>query len=156
MQDTAAEGTSSRPEPAAAAAAAAAAVEPAATPAAAPVAAADGAAIAAAASSSSGVEGLSVLTNTEPIDRLRYQALLMFSHWDSSNSGRLTGEQLGQFFTWCTRKVGIYVWLIIAVVFAGACKTCASAVKGRQHARLAALTKGLYPTGAGMVDLFNC
>ncbi|WIA38558.1 hypothetical protein OEZ86_001874 [Tetradesmus obliquus] len=98
-EDAPAAGTSSRPE-AAAAAAATAAADPAAATAA---AAADGAAAAAAASSS--IDSLSVLTSTEPIDRLRYQALLMFDHWDSSSSGRLSGEQLGQFFTWCTRKV---------------------------------------------------
>jgi hypothetical protein len=51
---------------------------------------------------------MAALTNTEPIDRLRYQALLMFDQWDSSRSGHLTGEQLGQFFMWCTRKVRMW------------------------------------------------
>lgn len=100
MQNAPAAGTSSRPE------AAAAAADPAAA-----ATAADGAAAAAAASSSissTGIDSLSVLTSTEPIDRLRYQALLMFDHWDSSSSGRLSGEQLGQFFTWCTRKVRVW------------------------------------------------
>lgn len=56
-------------------------------------------------SSGSGDSGLSVLTSTEPIDRLRYQAMLVFDHWDKANTGRLTGQQLDHFFTWCTRKV---------------------------------------------------
>lgn len=51
-------------------------------------------------------DGMSLLTNTQPIDRLRYQALLIFEQLDTSHTGRLSGEQLASFVTSCSRKVG--------------------------------------------------
>lgn len=47
-----------------------------------------------------------MLTSAEPIDRLRYQAALVFDHFDSGKAGQLTAEQVQQFFVWSARKVG--------------------------------------------------
>eukprot|EP00879_Flechtneria_rotunda_P013782 GHRR01014395.1.p1 GENE.GHRR01014395.1~~GHRR01014395.1.p1 ORF type:complete len:371 (+),score=114.23 GHRR01014395.1:49-1161(+) len=56
-------------------------------------------------SGSSSGSGLTVLTSTDPVDRLRYQAILMFDQLDQGRTGRLLGQDLQQFFTACSRKV---------------------------------------------------
>lgn len=48
---------------------------------------------------------MSLLTTAEPIDRLRYQAVLVFDYFDTAKAGRLTAEQVQAFFTWSSRKV---------------------------------------------------
>jgi hypothetical protein len=62
--------------------------------------------------STSGGGGVPLLTAAEPIDRLRYQALLIFAHFDGASAGRLSAEQVQQFFTWSSRKVGCVTWSI--------------------------------------------
>lgn len=57
-------------------------------------------------SGSSSAGGVSLLTSAEPIDRLRYQALLVFEHFDTAKAGQLTADQVQQFFTSSARKVG--------------------------------------------------
>lgn len=49
---------------------------------------------------------MSLLTAAEPIDRLRYQAVLVFDYFDTAKAGRLTADQVQAFFTWSSRKVG--------------------------------------------------
>jgi hypothetical protein len=56
-------------------------------------------------SSSSSAGGVSLLTSAEPIDRLRYQAVLVFEHFDTAKAGQLTADQVQQFFTSSARKV---------------------------------------------------
>jgi hypothetical protein len=68
-------------------------------------AAAPAAAAAASTGSSSGSGGVSMLTSAEPIDRLRYQAVLIFNHFDTAKSGQLTADQVQQFFASSARKV---------------------------------------------------
>jgi hypothetical protein len=45
------------------------------------------------------------LTAAEPIDRLRYQGLLIFDNLDSTRTGQLSAAQLQQFLTMSARKV---------------------------------------------------
>lgn len=87
------------PQPEAAAAAVVTAV-------AAPAAAGEPAA-AASTSSSSAAGGVSMLTSAEPIDRLRYQAVLIFNHFDTAQAGQLTADQVQQFFAASARKVSL-------------------------------------------------
>jgi hypothetical protein len=72
---------------------------------AAPASAGEPAAAAASTSSSSGAGGVSMLTSAEPIDRLRYQAVLIFNHFDTAKAGQLTADQVQQFFAASARKV---------------------------------------------------
>lgn len=58
-----------------------------------------------AASTSARQGDVSLLTTAEPIDRLRYQAVLVFDYFDTAKAGRLTAEQVQAFFTWSSRKV---------------------------------------------------
>lgn len=66
-----------------------------------------------AASTSARQGDVSLLTTAEPIDRLRYQAVLVFDYFDTAKAGRLTAEQVQAFFTWSSRKVccNINSWL---------------------------------------------
>jgi hypothetical protein len=73
-----------------------------------PAAAGEAAAAAAApSSSSSSAGGVSLLTSAEPIDRLRYQAVLVFEHFDTAKAGQLTADQVQQFFVSSARKVSV-------------------------------------------------
>lgn len=49
--------------------------------------------------------GLGVLKAAAPIDRLRYQAMLLFDHFDADKDGRLAPSELAAFFTYSGRKV---------------------------------------------------
>jgi hypothetical protein len=48
-----------------------------------------------------------LLTAAEPIDRLRYQAVLVFDHFDADKAGRLTADQVQQFLVASARKVSV-------------------------------------------------
>lgn len=77
---------------------------------AAPQAAAAAASTSSSSAGSSALGGAALLTSAEPIDRLRYQAVLVFEHFDTEKAGRLTAEQVQQFLTSSARKVGVWVW----------------------------------------------
>jgi hypothetical protein len=99
--NTAADAAGTAQPDAAAAAVAAAAV-------AAPAAVGEPVAAAASTSSSSVAGGVSMLTSAEPIDRLRYQAVLIFNRFDTTKAGQLTADQVQQFFASSARKVSLF------------------------------------------------
>ncbi|GLC52776.1 hypothetical protein PLESTB_000667000 [Pleodorina starrii] len=61
---------------------------------------------AAAAPQGGSLGGLSVLTSTRPIDRLRFQSILVFKHFDTDGDGRLTPEQIDQYAAYCAERFG--------------------------------------------------
>ena len=52
-----------------------------------------------------GGSALGVLKAAAPVDRLRYQALLLFDHFDADKDGRLSPQELAAFFSYCGRKL---------------------------------------------------
>ncbi|GBF89320.1 hypothetical protein Rsub_02197 [Raphidocelis subcapitata] len=71
----------------------------------APAPAAAPAALAAAAPPAPKAEPLGVLKAAAPVDRLRYQGLLLFDHFDADGDGQLSSMELKAFFTYAARKL---------------------------------------------------
>ncbi|GIL65792.1 hypothetical protein Vafri_19420 [Volvox africanus] len=59
-----------------------------------------------AASKGGSLGGLSVLTNTRPVDRLRFQSMLVFKQFDSDGDGKLTLEELDQYAAYSAERFG--------------------------------------------------
>ncbi|PNW84211.1 hypothetical protein CHLRE_04g225400v5 [Chlamydomonas reinhardtii] len=57
-------------------------------------------------SSSSSLGGLAILQNTRPVDRLRFQAILVFQHFDTEKTGRLAPEQLTAYEAYSAERFG--------------------------------------------------
>ncbi|KAG2425101.1 hypothetical protein HXX76_014010 [Chlamydomonas incerta] len=54
----------------------------------------------------SSLSGLSILQNTRPVDRLRFQAILVFQHFDTEKTGRLSPEQLTTYEAYSAERFG--------------------------------------------------
>ncbi|GIL80794.1 hypothetical protein Vretimale_9094 [Volvox reticuliferus] len=59
-----------------------------------------------AASQGGSLGGLSILTNTRPVDRLRFQSILVFKQFDSDGDGKLTLEELDQYAAYSAERFG--------------------------------------------------
>ncbi|EFJ40043.1 hypothetical protein VOLCADRAFT_108377 [Volvox carteri f. nagariensis] len=59
-----------------------------------------------AASQSGGLGSLSVLTNTRPVDRLRFQSILVFKHFDTDGDGKITAEELDRYASYSAERFG--------------------------------------------------
>lgn len=74
-------------------------------------------------------EPLALLKSAQPVDRLRYQALLLFEHFDADHDGLLSADELAAFFTYSGRKL---MWS----------PGLSSVLKGVQDAAVASLGSG--------------
>jgi len=59
-----------------------------------------------ASASSGAASALGVLQATRPIDRLRYQAKLIFDYFDQDRDGQLSATQVGQYVEYCNERFG--------------------------------------------------
>ncbi|GFR41733.1 hypothetical protein Agub_g2485 [Astrephomene gubernaculifera] len=55
---------------------------------------------------SGGIGGLSILRNTKLVDRLRFQAILVFKQFDTDGRGKLTLQQLEQYGSYSAERLG--------------------------------------------------
>ncbi|PNH07416.1 hypothetical protein TSOC_006122, partial [Tetrabaena socialis] len=60
----------------------------------------------AAAAPGGGLSGLSFLTDTRPVDRLRFQAILVFKHFDADDDGKITLAQLDEYEAYSAERFG--------------------------------------------------
>ncbi|KAG2452172.1 hypothetical protein HYH02_003204 [Chlamydomonas schloesseri] len=77
----------------------------------------------------SSLGGLAILQNTRPVDRLRFQAILVFQHFDTEKTGRLSPEQLTTYEAYSAERFGAAASEAMKPAFAAA-RAAAAAVPG--------------------------